>query len=812
MSRRALKGLMARARGICFKRPARLLISALSVPEHIRSVLRNARRVCGAIALRAIQFLGAADGTCLILPDPGVRQMRLEFLCSIDPKTVRTVLYNDQEFTEWELELLHTPVVQRLYNLKQLGFADRVFPDAVHSRLNHVLGVAEMAQRMAVRLQRWCKKNEAVTLEYVQDLRGAPPAEWERRSIRAGELGELLARRIPVVRMIGLLHDLTHAAFGHTLEDEVNVFEEKHDQPERQARFFNALAYQLVYLWAIELRLQDPEADRLDAMARLEVDAAFATTCAEAIRESISNQDREKLVGYLRQLEEAMTLLSYIEFMHESHQDAVPTPPQLLVSAIVSALSGKSEPANVVLHRDALMIDIVANTICADLLDYARRDSMNAALRVQFDDRFIKYACCVSVSKDLSPTRQPCIRLAVQFFTDKMRHDVLSEMSGILKARYLISERVLFHPTKCAAGAMLGTAIQLLGVTKLAPWMQALGDQELLRLMLELGEQMAAALATEETSVRTNGDRDTRLAALVADGVGALVGKYGDIGKVRADVEGARVLLLRLMSRRYAKPMFRLRAGVLHSGGDGVASIAEMYSKAQARFELEREIEAGCNLPPGTLVIHCPKAKMSMKVAQALVVGADPTRVEHLRNVDKIVPEALEPYTNEIKAVEDMYASIWQLHAFLESSHYSKRAVVEHKLEKKLGFPNDALLKKRAVKEDSDENPYEWLVGELGGQFAPDHLLDVIRRLDSDATVRMRHGKEGESVFERTRRIIREVEESKMAMPKATSRDRRGTAVAPGAVAAQRADGARRSEEITAKQGSMFEPNPDGKK
>jgi HD superfamily phosphohydrolase len=53
------------------------------------------------------------------------------------------------------LELLHTPLFQRLYDLKQLGYSDRVFPDAVHSRFNHLIGVAEIAERMALRLEKW---------------------------------------------------------------------------------------------------------------------------------------------------------------------------------------------------------------------------------------------------------------------------------------------------------------------------------------------------------------------------------------------------------------------------------------------------------------------------------------------------------------------------------------------------------------------------------------------------------------------------------------------------------------------------------
>src|SRR5258708_5178166 len=75
------------------------------------------------------------------------------------PKILRTRLYGDQDFGHFELEVLHTPIFQRLYNLKQLGFADRVFPDAVHSRFNHVIGVAEMVERMVNQLAKWLDRS-----------------------------------------------------------------------------------------------------------------------------------------------------------------------------------------------------------------------------------------------------------------------------------------------------------------------------------------------------------------------------------------------------------------------------------------------------------------------------------------------------------------------------------------------------------------------------------------------------------------------------------------------------------------------------
>lgn len=154
------------------------------------------------------------------------------------PKIIRTRLYGDQDFSRFELEILHTPILQRLYNLKQLGFTDKVYPDAVHARFNHILGATEVVERMANRLISWLLSHPTVEFEY------AEPPESESAWVTAAVLANQLRSSRGALRLMALLHDITHAAFGHTLEDEVNVFTEKHDDPARQIRFFSALVAQ----------------------------------------------------------------------------------------------------------------------------------------------------------------------------------------------------------------------------------------------------------------------------------------------------------------------------------------------------------------------------------------------------------------------------------------------------------------------------------------------------------------------------------------------------------------------------------------
>ena len=690
------------------------------------------------------------------------------------PKIIRTRLYGDQEFSRFELELLHTPILQRLYGLKQLGFTDKVYPDAVHARFNHILGVVEVVERMANRLVSWLRSNSAAEFEYGEPL-PPDPKKWKSLRVTASVLADNLRSSTGVLRLMALLHDITHAAFGHTLEDEVNVFNEKHDDPARQVRFFNALVAQLLYIWCTEERLHTYDATVMEDLVALTLSAETKQEqrWAQELAAYLRDDERKVLAGNLRDLELAFKLLMRIEFAHGKQADE--SIPEVLLAGVAAEIVDPGVmPRELVLHRDLFMVDLLGNTICADLLDYARRDPDSAGLKVQFDDRFLRYLCVVSVRGKLSPTGWPAVRTAVQIFTDKMRHDVLSEMSGILKARYLLNERVLFHPTKCAAGAMLGTAVQLLGLRDLPPWMQVLGDQEFLRTLAALAasaEALCSRIEAQSSLSKPQPWKDLVFATWVAEPALANMVRQvvewslpaartverlseDDLSLLRARARGSRNVISRLASRRFPKLAYRLRTAH-HTGGASDETIASTYCRPKDRYLLERKVEDICNLPIGSIVIHCPRRKTSLKVAEVLVVGQDLGRAAQLRNVTSVSPEGLEPYEREIVAIEDMYGSIWQFHAYLDLAYWDKQPLVEWAFERELKFPNDQLLADELAHDP--RGTYHLLAGDLREEIPPKWLPEVVRRVDAEVATRARLGDETLDQRARLLAVIRDV-------------------------------------------------------
>jgi HD superfamily phosphohydrolase len=114
---------------------------------------------------------------------------------------IRDPIWNNIWIEPSALQLVDTPAFQRLRRVKQLGLAYLVYPGAIHTRFDHALGVYHLTGRALRRLE------------------------------ASGQLAAVSEEKRAVLRLAGLLHDIGHYPFSHTLEElEIGLVPEDHEQ------------------------------------------------------------------------------------------------------------------------------------------------------------------------------------------------------------------------------------------------------------------------------------------------------------------------------------------------------------------------------------------------------------------------------------------------------------------------------------------------------------------------------------------------------------------------------------------------------
>ena len=102
------------------------------------------------------------------------------------------------------------------------------------------------------------------------------------------------------------------------------------------------------------------------------------------------------------------------------------------------------------------------------------------------------------------PFSYRCLRTAISVFSHKLRTDVPGELINLLQARYFVYERMLFHPTKCVAGALLGAAIQFVGWRRVPEHLWYVGDAVFLHELEEATKIVRDLLAGESREALYN--------------------------------------------------------------------------------------------------------------------------------------------------------------------------------------------------------------------------------------------------------------------------------------------------------------------
>jgi HD superfamily phosphohydrolase len=266
---------------------------------------------------------------------------------------------------------------------------------------------------------------------------------------------------------------------------------------------------------------------------------------------------------------------------------------------------------------------LVSSTIDADLLDYLRRDSYFAGLAQRYDDR-VFHQFVVDDGQ-----------LAINLTKHGMeRHDARSETEQLLRLRYFLTERVYYHHTKVAAGAMVSKAVEL------AHEHGVLDEAELLALT-------DGALFERLRRVPSAATPDPRIVALVD----------------------------RLEQRRLLKRGYVISARTV-GRDERQALIHRFHETRQARREAEAGIAAELGCDASEVVVYCPALTM-MKEAAVLV--RTPKGLMPLNRYEGEGP-------SEATALEGSYERLWRFFVFVPEAHAVRTGEVAAR---RFGFPNE---------------------------------------------------------------------------------------------------------------------------
>lgn len=280
------------------------------------------------------------------------------------------------------------------------------------------------------------------------------------------------------------------------------------------------------------------------------------------------------------------------------------------------------------------VIDIVGNTVCADLIDYLARDTTYAGLKETFDPRFLRNLLIASYN---NPSRKDDIynnRLVLSLLKqNRVRRDVISEVMHLLRLRYSLAEKVYYHHAKVITSAMIIEAVQ------------------------------AALLAKPS-------DFDETTLCKMKFGDDELLIKLRDSG-----VPIAVKLVDKLSSRALYRPVYMLTYSAPSaedtSWDKKLAIIQRFGVNHRERFELERTLEKWNGLPEGSVIVYCPTEKMNLKEIETLCLWRD-------GQIIPLVAIPGEKLALEAKSINNAHQELWKLYVFLERGLKGEREIMHN--------------------------------------------------------------------------------------------------------------------------------------
>lgn len=251
------------------------------------------------------------------------------------------------------------------------------------------------------------------------------------------------------------------------------------------------------------------------------------------------------------------------------------------------------------------MVDIIGNTICADLFDYLKRDMYFTGIKRDYDERIINHFRIDPKSKHL------CIFVVRE---GSYQQDIIHEIINMLWMRYIVQERICYHPSKLSAAALLGRAV---------------------RAAKYDGEKM----------------------------IGLVDGEF--ISKLENSNKMARYFIGLLRRRNLYKPIYK---SITAFGDKSLESkkeeLCKYYREPANRERAEEDCAKRTGIDIKEIVIYCPKPDMSLKEAEVLIDWGDGDVCQPLSQ-NKHDPVA-RAHTDNLSRT---YFSLWAIYVFVAPEH-----------------------------------------------------------------------------------------------------------------------------------------------
>lgn len=355
-----------------------------------------------------------------------------------------------------------------------------------------------------------------------------------------------------LARLAALLHDIANIPFGHTLEDETNVIS---SNQEDRSRIEALIGKDTVIGKILYESLEENEPDLL-------IDILTAKKDPE------NDGDREKNLLYLSDLKE-----------------------------------------------NAFLVDLIKNTVCADLLDYLARDTYFCGLPLSIPERFLNYLYLY----EENGVKRVAIRLWKPNVDHRPRTALVSELIQLLETRYFLAERVYFHHAKQISSAMIASAVWYAQHQKTGSLsykkLSELGDDD---LIAELQDSKKYPLAS-------------KLAKALAD--------------------------RKLYKRFYSLPRWKAVSDPIR---DDLTKLKEKYHfDAAERAETERLLCDFAGLEVGDVLIYCPNPDMNLKEAKMNVTSKRGGIEQFYKLDDPLIKK-------KMNALLDSHTSLWELQVFVK--------------------------------------------------------------------------------------------------------------------------------------------------